>query len=60
MTSQVFTPVHLLELERAASAVEQHRTIAKTIIDGDGDAAEARAREHIRTTIEHIARREEG
>ncbi len=51
MTSQVFTPVALLEPDRATEAVQQHRGIAAAIGAGDGKAAERLARAHIRSTI---------
>ena len=56
MTSQVFTPVALLEPSRATHAVEQHRAIAAAIVAGDSRAAERLARGHIRTTIDQIAK----
>jgi DNA-binding GntR family transcriptional regulator len=59
MTSQVFGPVKLLEPDRAALAVEQHRGIAAAIGDGDGDAAEHLARAHIRSTIDRITPRDD-
>jgi DNA-binding GntR family transcriptional regulator len=54
MTSQVFTPTRLLEVERAAAAVAQHREIARAIVGGDGDAAERLARAHIRSTVARL------
>lgn len=51
MTSQIFTPLKLLDLQRAREAVAQHRAIAEAIADGDEAAAEERARAHIRATI---------
>jgi DNA-binding GntR family transcriptional regulator len=59
MTSQVFGPVKLLEADRAALAVEQHRLIAAAIAEGDGDAAERLARAHIRSTIDRITPRDD-
>jgi DNA-binding GntR family transcriptional regulator len=59
MTSQVFGPVKLLEPDRAALAVKQHRGIAAAIGDGDGDAAEHLARAHIRSTIDRITPRDD-
>jgi DNA-binding GntR family transcriptional regulator len=58
MTSQVFTPFAFLKFEAARTAVDQHREIAAAIAAGDADAAEERARGHIRTTIERMARHE--
>ncbi len=59
MTSQVFGPAQLLEADRAAAAVEQHRGIAAAIAEGDQDAAERLGRAHIRSTIERITPRED-
>jgi DNA-binding GntR family transcriptional regulator len=58
MTSQVFTPVALLKVERAEHAVRQHGEIAQAIADGDGGAAERLARAHIRTTIIGLSQEE--
>ncbi|HEX5192243.1 MAG TPA: GntR family transcriptional regulator [Solirubrobacteraceae bacterium] len=55
MTSQVFTPVALLDFQRARTAVDQHYGIAEAITRGDGDAAERAGRAHIRTTIKRIS-----
>jgi DNA-binding GntR family transcriptional regulator len=55
MTSQVFTPVSLIEPGRAREAVGQHRSIALAIAEGDGEASERLAREHIRSTIARIS-----
>lgn len=54
MTSQVFTPTRLLEVERATTAVAQHREIAAAIIAGDGETAERLARAHIRSTVARL------
>jgi len=59
MTSQVFTPVNLVEPDHAAIAVEQHGEIAAAIASGDLEESERRARAHIRTTIARIAQRDE-
>jgi DNA-binding GntR family transcriptional regulator len=59
MTSQVFGPVRLLEPERAASAVEQHRQIAAAIAAGDTEESERLARAHIRSTMDSIAQRDD-
>lgn len=58
MTSQVFTPVALLEFGHARTAVNQHYDIAEAIAGGDGDAAEEVGRAHIRTTINRISTNE--
>lgn len=54
MTSQVFTPVRILEPERAAAAVSEHAVVAQAIADGDGQEAERLARLHIRGTIDRL------
>ena len=54
MTSQVFTPVALVEPAHASLAVSQHEQIMTAIGAGDGQAAEWLARAHIRSTIERI------
>ena len=51
MTSQIFTPLKLLDAERAASAVEEHRAVAAAIAAGNEEDAERLARAHIHTTI---------
>lgn len=58
MTSQVFTPVAILEPAHAARAVEQHRGIAAAIAEGDPEAAERVARAHIRSTIDRLMGKE--
>jgi DNA-binding GntR family transcriptional regulator len=55
MTSQVFNPVALLEYERAALAVKEHRELVAAIVAGDGDESERLARVHIRSTITRIS-----
>jgi DNA-binding GntR family transcriptional regulator len=55
MTSQVFTPVALLEFDNARTAVNQHYEIVDAIARGDGEAAERVGRAHIRTTIRRIS-----
>ncbi|MDE3133583.1 MAG: GntR family transcriptional regulator [Acidobacteriota bacterium] len=57
MTSQVFTPVALVEPPHAKIAVAQHGEIVKAVVAGDGAAAEQLARAHIRSTMERIATR---
>jgi DNA-binding GntR family transcriptional regulator len=51
MTSQIFTPLKLIDVGRAREAVAQHRAVAQAIAAGDEAAAEERARAHIRATI---------
>jgi DNA-binding GntR family transcriptional regulator len=51
MTSQIFTPLKLIDEARAREAILQHRAILEAIAVGDERAAEERAREHIRSTI---------
>lgn len=58
MTSQVFTPVALVEPPHAKLAVSQHGQIVEAIVTGDGAAAERLARAHIRSTMERIASRQ--
>jgi DNA-binding GntR family transcriptional regulator len=55
MTSQVFTPVALIESAHAKLAVAQHADIVEAIAAGDGQAAEQLARAHIRSTMARIA-----
>jgi DNA-binding GntR family transcriptional regulator len=57
MTSQIFTPLRLLSAERAAAAIAQHLSIAEAIAAGDENAAEACAREHIRSTLAELRAR---
>ena len=58
MTSQVFTPVEIVEPQHAKLAVAQHEQIVEAITAGDGDAAERLARAHIRSTMARIASRQ--
>lgn len=51
MTSQIFTPLKLIDAGRATSAVAEHRAIAAAVSACDESEAERLAREHIRTTI---------
>jgi DNA-binding GntR family transcriptional regulator len=60
MTSQVFSPVSLIEPGRASEAVGQHRSIAQAIAQGDGETSEGLAREHIRSTMARISPRDDG
>lgn len=55
MTSQVFTPVALVEPAHAKLAVAQHEQIVTAVTAGDGNGAELLARAHIRSTMERIA-----
>jgi DNA-binding GntR family transcriptional regulator len=55
MTSQVFTPVALVEAAHASVAVSQHEQILAAITAGDGHAAEWLARAHIRSTVGRIS-----
>jgi DNA-binding GntR family transcriptional regulator len=54
ITSQVFTPVKLVEWHRAADATREHLEILESIVSGCADDAERRARKHIRRTIESL------
>ena len=60
MTSQVFTPVKLVELERAQQAVQEHEVIAAAIASGDSERAEGLARAHIHNTIDSLSQRDHG
>jgi DNA-binding GntR family transcriptional regulator len=51
MTSQIFTPLRLIDNVRAAQAVVEHRAILAAIVAHDEQEAEERARAHIRSTI---------
>lgn len=57
MTSQVFTPLKLVDESRATTAVAEHERIAGAIAAGDADGSEQLARAHIRATIESLERR---
>ena len=57
MTSQIFTPLKLLDERRAATAVLEHHAIAEAIASGDETAAEQLARRHIQTTIQSLRQR---
>jgi DNA-binding GntR family transcriptional regulator len=59
MTSQVFTPVAILEAAHAARAVEQHMGIAAAIRERDPEAAERLARAHIRSTIDRLTHKDQ-
>ncbi len=58
MTSQVFTPVAILEAAHAARAVDQHTEIAAAIVARDPEEAERLARAHIRSTIDRLTRKQ--
>lgn len=57
MTSQIFTPLKLLDETRAREAIAQHGSILEAVAAGDEAAAEERAREHIRSTIDGLRAR---
>lgn len=57
MTSQIFTPLRLLDDRRARQAVSQHLAIVESIAAGDEAGAEERAREHIRSTLAELRSR---
>jgi DNA-binding GntR family transcriptional regulator len=57
MTSQVFTPLKLIDEQRAASAVVEHGQIVAAIAAGDTEESDRLARAHIRATIESLERR---
>ena len=59
MTSQVFTPVAILEAAHAARAVNQHTQIAAAIVAREPEEAERLARAHIRSTIDRLMRKEQ-
>ena len=46
----------MLNRDRATRGIEEHVEIVEAIRSGDGDRAEAIARRHIRTTIDHLTR----
>jgi DNA-binding GntR family transcriptional regulator len=54
MTSQIFTPLKLIDEARARTAVAEHRTIAAAILAQDAGKAEVLARAHIHTTLEEL------
>ena len=55
VTSNVFAPYRLLEVDRVRRAVAEHQGIVDAIRSGDGAAAERVAREHIRATIRTLS-----
>lgn len=57
MTSQIFTPLKLIDSTRAASAVVEHEAIAAAVGARDEREAERLARDHIRTTIASLRMR---
>ena len=54
MTSQVFTPVKIVDPARAGASILEHRAIADAIEHGRPEDAERLARAHIRGTIESL------
>jgi DNA-binding GntR family transcriptional regulator len=60
MTSQVFTPIKLVDRDRAAEAVTEHTSIAAAIAAGDSAEAERHARLHIRRTLASLADSRDG
>jgi DNA-binding GntR family transcriptional regulator len=54
MTSQIFTPLKLIDRERAVQAVAEHGAILAAMAAGDEQEAERRARAHIRHTIDSL------
>ncbi|AOY91639.1 GntR family transcriptional regulator [Cupriavidus sp. USMAA2-4] len=54
MTSQVFAPRVLFEADRARTAIDEHLRIVESIEQGDGEAAEALARAHIRNSMARL------
>jgi len=57
MTSQIFTPLRLIDHDRAAEAVVEHGAVLAAIIAGDEHDAEEQARAHIRHTIDSLRKR---
>jgi len=57
MTSQVFTPMKLVDESRATAAVVEHRGIAAAIANGETEESERLARAHIRATIDSLEQR---
>jgi DNA-binding GntR family transcriptional regulator len=57
MTSQIFTPLKLIDRDRAEQAVAEHGAILAAIAAGDEQEAERCARAHIRSTIDSLRRR---
>jgi DNA-binding GntR family transcriptional regulator len=54
MTTTMFAPAALICVERARQSVEGHCRIVRAIAAGDAEAAEQRAREHIRDTLRKV------
>ena len=46
-------PSLLSKGKRAAAAAEEHRIIVNALLSRDGDAAEAAARQHVRSSLQH-------
>lgn len=57
MTSQIFTPLKLIDEARARTAVAEHEAIAAAILARDSAGAERLARAHIHTTLEGLQAR---
>jgi DNA-binding GntR family transcriptional regulator len=55
MTSQVFTPMKLVDRQRAEQAVQEHRAIVGAISAGEAGRAEELARLHIQHTIASLS-----
>lgn len=60
MTSQVFTPIKLVDQQRATTAVVEHQAIAAAIAAERPQEAEQLAKAHIRQTIESLRLRRSG
>lgn len=60
MTSQVFTPIKLVDQSRAATAIVEHEAIVEAVRAGNADEAERLARWHIRRTINSLTERQSG
>lgn len=57
ITSQVFSPVKVLDATRAQSAVLEHKGIRDAIASGKAAPAERAARDHIRATIKSLSQK---
>jgi DNA-binding GntR family transcriptional regulator len=55
MTSQVFTPIKLVDRQRAEQAVQEHQAIVAAIVAGTSTEAESLARTHIQHTIRSLS-----
>ena len=54
MTSQIFTPVALMAVDRVEQAIGEHMRLIKAIQRGDASAAERLSRQHIQNTIQRL------